>query len=46
MSPEFGGPSPDEGENMAEYTLRVWERCASSVIEPPRGGQEAAHAAT
>ncbi|WP_315471979.1 hypothetical protein [uncultured Sphingomonas sp.] len=34
MAAEYGG-APDDGESMADYTLRIWDRCASSVIEPP-----------
>lgn len=33
MAGEYGG-APDVGESMADYTIRVWERCAASVIEP------------
>jgi hypothetical protein len=34
MAAEYGG-APDEGEGMADYTIRVWDRCAGAVIEPP-----------
>ena len=34
MEGEYGG-SPDEGESFSDYAIRVWERCAAAVIEPP-----------
>jgi hypothetical protein len=34
MAAEYGG-APADGESMEDYTLRVWERCTSAVIESP-----------